>query len=78
VLRKKRWLLSLAVFVAFTACSGGQETTGDTENADVVEIEYWQYHFDAKVELMDELIKAFEAENPGHPRQANHVPLRAV
>lgn len=65
MLRKKRWLLSLAVFVAFTACSGGQETTGDTENADVVQIEYWQYHFDAKVELMNELIEEFEAENPG-------------
>ena len=65
MLRKKRWLLSLAVFVAFTACSGGQETTGDTENADVVQIEYWQYHFDAKVELINELIEESKSKNEG-------------
>lgn len=29
-----------------------------------VEIEYWQYVFDARVKAMDELIDAFEAENP--------------
>lgn len=32
---------------------------------DVVEIEYWQYFFDARVNAMDQLIEQFEAENPG-------------
>ncbi|HRW11175.1 MAG TPA: extracellular solute-binding protein [Caldilineaceae bacterium] len=32
---------------------------------DVVEIEYWQYFFDARVQAMDQLIELFEAENPG-------------
>ncbi|MCB0124516.1 MAG: extracellular solute-binding protein [Caldilineaceae bacterium] len=32
---------------------------------DVVEIEYWQYFFDARVTAMDQLIEMFEAENPG-------------
>lgn len=32
---------------------------------DVVTIEYWQYFYESKVNLMDELIAEFEAENPG-------------
>ncbi|MGJ3238797.1 MAG: extracellular solute-binding protein [Anaerolineae bacterium] len=31
---------------------------------DVVEIEYWQYSFGARIEAMDMLIEQFEAENP--------------
>ena len=31
---------------------------------DVVEIEYWQYNFGARVSAMDMLIEQFEAENP--------------
>ena len=34
-------------------------------DGDVVEIEYWQYNFGARVEAMDALIAQFEAENPG-------------
>lgn len=30
-----------------------------------IEIVYWQYQFDARVEAMDQLIADFEAENPG-------------
>lgn len=26
---------------------------------------YWQYFYESKVNLIDELIKEFEAENPG-------------
>src|SRR6478735_12657938 len=32
--------------------------------AQTVEIEYWQYVFDARIKAMDELIKRFEAANP--------------
>ena len=32
--------------------------------ASAVEIEYWQYVFESRVQAMDELIKEFEAENP--------------
>jgi len=32
--------------------------------AQTVEIEYWQYIFDARVKAMTELIKRFEAANP--------------
>jgi hypothetical protein len=32
--------------------------------AKAVEIEYWQYVFDARIKAMDELIKRFEAANP--------------
>ena len=31
---------------------------------DVIEIEYWQYNFEARVTAMDMLIEQFEAENP--------------
>ena len=32
---------------------------------DMVEIEYWQYNFGARVDAMNMLIEQFEAENPG-------------
>src|SRR6476620_477517 len=32
--------------------------------AQAVEIEYWQYVFDARIKAMDELIKRFQAANP--------------
>ncbi|MBW7921102.1 MAG: extracellular solute-binding protein [Rubellimicrobium sp.] len=34
------------------------------QSAGAVEIEYWQYIFDTRVEAMDRLIEMFEAENP--------------
>ncbi|MCA9883887.1 MAG: extracellular solute-binding protein [Anaerolineae bacterium] len=35
-----------------------------TAQDDVIEIEYWQYNFEARVTAMDMLIEQFEAENP--------------
>jgi len=32
---------------------------------DIIEIEYWQYNFGARVDAMNMLIEQFEAENPG-------------
>lgn len=36
-----------------------------TAQDDVIEIEYWQYNFGARVDAMNVLIEQFEAENPG-------------
>ena len=33
--------------------------------AQTVTITYWQYFYESKVQLVDELIKKFEAANPG-------------
>ncbi len=42
--------------------------------AQAVEIEYWQYFFKERVEAMDELIKQFEAANPGIKVKHTHFP----
>jgi len=39
-----------------------------------VEIEYWQYTFAQRVQAIDELIKRFEAANPGIKVKHTHVP----
>jgi len=39
-----------------------------------VEIEYWQYFFEARVTAMDKLIENFEAANPGITVKTNHFP----
>ena len=40
-----------------------------------VEIEYWQYIFAQRVQAIDELIKRFEAANPGITVKHTHVPV---
>ena len=42
--------------------------------AQPVEIEYWQYTFAQRVQAIDELIKRFEAANPGIKVKHTHVP----
>lgn len=49
----------LAAAMALGVLSAG------TQRAAAVEIQYWQYVFDTRVQAMTELIKQFEAENPG-------------
>jgi multiple sugar transport system substrate-binding protein len=39
-----------------------------------VEIEYWQYTFAQCVQAIEELIKRFEAANPGLKVKHTHVP----
>ena len=39
-----------------------------------VEIEYWQYFFDARVAAMEQLIENFEAANPGITVKMTHFP----
>jgi multiple sugar transport system substrate-binding protein len=65
---KKKWIfVTILVFISAliaAGCSsdtGGGGGSGDGE----ITIEYWQYHFPTKVELIDELIAEFEAEHPG-------------
>ncbi|MCV6594691.1 MAG: extracellular solute-binding protein [Silicimonas sp.] len=42
--------------------------------AQAVEIEYWQYFFDARVTAMEQLIENFEAANPGITVKMTHFP----
>jgi len=45
-----------------------EETAAAEESAssdEVIEIEYWQYNFEARIDAMNQLIEMFEAENPG-------------
>jgi len=45
-----------------------------TTPARAVEIEYWQYFFEARVKAMDALIEKFEAANPGITVKHTHFP----
>lgn len=42
--------------------------------AQAVEIEYWQYFFDARVDAMEQLIEGFQAENPDITVTMTHFP----
>lgn len=44
---------------------------------DTVTINYWQYYYESKVDLMDELIPAFEAANPGIKVVQTHFPYES-
>lgn len=45
-----------------------------TSAANAVEIEYWQYFFDARVKAMEQLIENFEAANPDITVRMTHFP----
>ena len=60
-----KWLVvALGLTLAFAGTAGAQP----------VEIEYWQYTFAQRVQAIDELIKRFEAANPGIKVKHTHVP----
>jgi len=63
----KRWFVTLAAAGLSLAVSVGAK-------AQTVEIEYWQYFFKERVTAIDELIKTFEAANPGIKVKHTHVP----
>ena len=60
----KLWVAALGMVVALAGTAGAQ----------TVEIEYWQYTFPQRVQAIDELIKRFEAANPGIRVKHTHVP----
>lgn len=49
-------------------------TAGGSFSAQAVEIEYWQYFFEARVTAMDQLIENFEAANPDITVKTTHFP----
>lgn len=68
----KKWLsvtLILILFstLALSGCSSKPAPAAQSGSSGdkKVTIEYWQYTFDSKVKAIDELIKRFEAKNPG-------------
>jgi multiple sugar transport system substrate-binding protein len=64
----KRWAVALGLVTALVGAVAG------TAHAQTVEIEYWQYTFPQRVQAIDELIKRFEAANPGIRVKHTHVP----
>lgn len=56
-------LLTVVLF-GLTACEAPAAPSAAEAEPEVVEIEYWQYNFEARVLAMDRLIEMFEAENP--------------
>lgn len=64
---KKRYLIATAALAAVAAV-----TLGATAQNQKVQITYWQYQFDSKVALVNDLIKEFNAANPNiEVRQEN-------
>ena len=57
--------LALGTSLTAVTAAGAQEP---------VEIEYWQYFFDARVEAMEQLIENFEEANPGITVTMTHFP----
>lgn len=55
---------------AFIGCLAMVHTAARAD----VEIEYWQYFFEARVTAMDTLIENFQAANPGITVKTNHFP----
>ncbi|WP_087974196.1 extracellular solute-binding protein [Oceanobacillus rekensis] len=80
----RKWqfmLLGILLLLVLAACSGGEEDsssdakTDESEGADgEITLEYWQYSFDSKVTLMDELIAEFEEANPGIKVEQTNFP----
>lgn len=73
--RQLSWLTTLTLVVALlmAACAptvapptgGAAPAEQPASDPDVIEIEYWQYNFGARIEAMNLLIEQFEAANPG-------------
>lgn len=61
----------MSLFKGMTAALGLM--AGTMASADV-EIEYWQYFYDARVDAMEQLIDGFEAANPGITVKMTHFP----
>jgi len=58
--------------LALASATSAAALLGSAANA--VEIEYWQYFFDARVSAMEQLIENFEAANPDITVKMTHFP----
>ena len=74
-------LLAACPAPAAPAAEPAMESAGEEEApaAEVIEIEYWQYNFAARVDAMNQLIAQFEEANPNIKviHNAEH-PLRRI
>lgn len=72
---KRRRMFSAGTVAGLLALSSilGSTLGAGVARADV-EIEYWQYFFEARVTAMDTLIENFEAANPGITVKTNQFP----
>ena len=59
--------------IAIAALTGAMSIGSTVARADV-EIEYWQYFFEARVTAMDTLIENFQVANPGITVNTNQFP----
>ena len=59
--------------MAFAATTSAAALVASSASAEV-EIEYWQYFFDARVTAMEQLIENFEAANPDITVKMTHFP----
>jgi multiple sugar transport system substrate-binding protein len=65
--------LFLSVMILSVHAGGKNEA----ESGKTVNIVYWQYFYETKVRLMDELIADFEAKNPGIKVEQIHFPYES-
>jgi len=65
-------MIARARGLAFAGMAGASVLLAGTAQA--VEIEYWQYFFDARVEAMEQLIAQFQEQNPDVTVKMTHFP----
>ena len=61
-------------FKGFVLATATSITAMLASAANAVEIEYWQYFFDARVEAMEQLIENFQTANPDITVKMTHFP----
>ncbi|WP_039019562.1 extracellular solute-binding protein [Halocynthiibacter namhaensis] len=64
----------MSKFKAFALGTAISAASFAATSAQAVEIEYWQYYFDARVTAMEQLIEGFEAANPDITVKMTHFP----
>ena len=66
--------MTLKIFKALALAATAGTASLFSSTAWAVEIEYWQYFFDARVQAMEQLIENFEAANPDITVKMTHFP----
>ena len=70
----RKFIVSLCVLFCLVAVISCQRQSQQDSGTGEVTIEYWQYFFESKVNLMDDLIVQFENQNPGIKVEQVHFP----